>query len=104
MIRVVVAPEARDDLKQIWRYLAQEASVPIADRIREKLLASFTMLARNPGIGHKREDLTVLAVLFYRVYQYMVIYSYDSEALRILGVIHGKRDVATLMAGRFAGK
>jgi hypothetical protein len=34
----------------------------------------------------------------------MVIDSYDSEALRILGFIHGKRDVATLMAVRFAVK
>ena len=24
MIRVVVAPEARDDLRQIWRYLARK--------------------------------------------------------------------------------
>jgi plasmid stabilization system protein ParE len=64
VIRVVVAPEARDDLKQIWRYLAQEVGVPVADRIREKLLASFTMLARHPGIGHKREDPTALKVLF----------------------------------------
>jgi plasmid stabilization system protein ParE len=89
-------------LKQIWRYLAQEASVPLADRIREKLLASFATLGRHPRIGHKREDLTSLPVRFYSVYQYMIIYSYDSDTVRILSVIHGKRDLATLLAERFA--
>ena len=102
MIRVVIAPEAREDLKHIWRYLANEASLGTADRVREKVLATFDTLARHPGIGHKREDLTALAVRFYAVYQYLVIYSYDSEALRILSVIHGKRDVATLLEERFA--
>jgi plasmid stabilization system protein ParE len=102
VIRVVIAPEARDDLKHIWHYLANEVSLNLADRIREKLLAAFDTLARHSGIGHKREDLTSLPVRFYSVYQYLVIYSYDSETLQILSVIHGKRDVATLLAERFA--
>jgi len=102
MIRIVIAPVARDDLKHIWHYLANEVSLSLADRIREKLLATFDTLGRHPGIGHKREDLTSLPVRFYSVYQYLVIYSYDSETLRILSIIHGKRDVATLLTERFA--
>ena len=68
MIRVVIAPEAREDLKHIWRYLANEASLNLADRARERLLAKFDRLAQHPGIGHKREDLTSLPVRFYSVY------------------------------------
>jgi plasmid stabilization system protein ParE len=56
MIRVVIAPGAREDLKHIWRYLANEASLNIADQAREKVLATFDTLARHPGIGHERED------------------------------------------------
>ncbi len=104
MIRIEVAPQAREDLKRIWRYLANEASLDIADRVRGKVLATFETLARDPRIDHKREDLTSLKVNFYSFYQLMVIYSYDPETLRILGVIHGKRDVATLLAERFAEK
>ncbi len=52
-----------------------------------------------PGMGHKREDLTQRNVLFWRVRSYLVVYR-DSRPLRIVRVIHGKRDVRTLLDKR----
>jgi plasmid stabilization system protein ParE len=49
-----------------------------------------------PGMGHKRADLTPRDVLFWPVHSYLVIYC-ASKPLRIVRVIHGKRDVKRLL-------
>jgi len=67
---VVIAAEALDDLRGLWRDLANEVGMNLADRIREKLLAASDRVARHSGIGRKRRDLTSLAVRFYSVYRH----------------------------------
>jgi hypothetical protein len=39
-------------------------SLQAADRLIAEIFEAFESLARNPGIGHKREDLTKFPVLF----------------------------------------
>jgi plasmid stabilization system protein ParE len=70
----LVAPEAEDDLRKIWRYLLEEAGLTIADRIQGELVDAFESLADLPGKGHKRADLTNRDVLFFSVYQYLIVY------------------------------
>ena len=72
MKRYLVAPEAEDDLRQIWRYLLGQAGLAIANRIQDELMDAFEDLADLPGKGHRRSDLTSRDVLFFSVYQYMM--------------------------------
>lgn len=60
----LVAPEAEDDLQQIWRYLLGEAGLAVANRIQGELVDAFEGLADVPGKGHRRPDLTRRDVLF----------------------------------------
>ena len=94
-----VAPEAEDDLRQIWRYLLGEAGLAIANRIQSELVDAFDALAEVPGKGHKRSDLTNRDVLFFSVYQYMIVYR-PAELVEIAAVLHGKRDVERLLKNR----
>ena len=95
----LVAPEAEDDLRQIWRYLLGEAGLAIANRIQGELVDAFESLADVPGKGHKRPDLTDRDVLFFSVYQYMIVYR-RAELVEIVAVLHGKRDVKRLLKTR----
>jgi plasmid stabilization system protein ParE len=94
-----VAPEAEADLRQIWRHLFIEASLEVADRIQEELLAAFEELAEFPGKGHKRPDLTKRDVLFFTVYQYMIVYR-SASTIEVIAVLHGKRDVKRILMRR----
>jgi len=49
------------------------------------------------GMGHKRSDLTHRNVLFWRLHSYLIIYR-SSQPLRIVRIIHAKRDVKRLLA------
>ena len=99
MKRYFVAPEAEDDLRQIWRYLLGEAGLALANRIQGELVDAFEGLADVPGKGHKRPDLTSKDVLFVSVYQYMIVYR-RKELVEIVAVLHGKRDVKRLLKSR----
>jgi hypothetical protein len=54
------------DIEDLREFIAQD-SIDAANRIVAKLLEAFEGLARNPEMGHKREDLTKLPVVFWRV-------------------------------------
>jgi plasmid stabilization system protein ParE len=56
--RYVLAPQAALDLVQIWRYLKKESSVKIADRVEAAVRDQIVSLAKRPGMGHWRKDLT----------------------------------------------
>lgn len=97
----LVAPEAEDDLKQIWRYLLGEAGLAIANRIQSELVDAFEGLADVPGKGHKRSDLTSRNVFFFSVYQYMIVYR-QAAMVEIVAVLHGKRNVKRLLKTRLS--
>ena len=99
MKRYLVAPEAEDDLRQIWRYLLGEAGLAIADRIQSELVDAFEGLTDLPGKGHKRPGLTGRDVLFFSVYQYMIVYR-RAATVEIVAVLHGRRDVKRLLRSR----
>jgi antitoxin ParD1/3/4/toxin ParE1/3/4 len=69
------SPEAREDLWEIWHYVAIENdNVPAADRLWADIEKACAALARLPTLGHTRKDLTSDAdVLFYCVREYYLI-------------------------------
>lgn len=98
MSAFILSPEAEEDVWCIWSYLTQESSTELADRVESELFAAFERLARMPGIGHSRTDLTGRPVFFFAVYQYLIVYR-KSAPLEIAAVIHGKRDAERILKG-----
>jgi toxin ParE1/3/4 len=64
--RYVLAPEAAHDLVAIWRYIRREANLEAAERVEAVIREKIVFLARTPGAGHTREDLTDQQVKFFR--------------------------------------
>lgn len=95
----IVAPNAESDLQQIWRYLLDKAGPSVANRIQDELIEAFERIADAPGRSHTRTDLTNLNVLFFSVYQYMIVYK-RSKVVEIVAVLHGKRDVRRILKAR----
>lgn len=89
--------EARDDLLEIWAYIAG-GNLVAAERVEKDIYEACEMLAKNPGAGHKRAELTAESVLFWPVRgQYLVIYVRGTQPLRIVRILHGARDVSAEM-------
>ncbi len=101
MSRYVLGRDAERDLDDLWEYIAQD-SVDAADRLIAEIFEAFELLARNPGIGHKREDLTKFAVLFWPVGNYLIIYRTVGSLVEIVATVHGKRDIPAFLRQRNA--
>jgi plasmid stabilization system protein ParE len=71
--RYALGKDVAFDLDGIWEYIAHD-SVDAADRWIAKLFESFETIARAPGIGHARGDLTDFPVLFWPAGRYLIIY------------------------------
>jgi len=68
-----------------------------ARRVRLQIFDACQRIAKNPGIGHKREDLTDKPVLFWPVGSYLIIYNPTKKPVEIVRVLHGARNIPSLL-------
>lgn len=100
MSAYVLGSDAVLDLEDIWDYIASD-SIDAANCWIAKLLDAFEDIARMPGIGHRREDLTDYPVLFWPVGAYLIIYrARPGQRVEIVGVTQGSRDIPSFLRGR----
>jgi|SRR5208283_228737 len=99
-LRYILAPQAALDLVEIWRYIKEQTNVTIADRVESTIRERMAFLGGTPGAGHRRKDLTELAVKFFPVYSYLIVYRPDTKPIQIASIVHGRRDVEQILKGR----
>jgi plasmid stabilization system protein ParE len=95
----VLSIDAELDLDEIWAFIAQD-NIDAADRWIGKLFDAFESLARNPGMGHKREDLTSHPVLFWPIAASLILYRVQDERVEIVAVTQGSRDIPSFLRRR----
>jgi plasmid stabilization system protein ParE len=94
--RFELARRAVGDLEEIWEFVSED-SFTAADHLVEEFYNAFERLAGMPRMGHKREDLTQRDVLFWTLHSYLIIYT-DARPLRVVRIVHAKRDVKKLLS------
>lgn len=95
-------PEAAQDIKEIWQFIAED-NPTAATRFRQDLLEAMRKLTQFPHLGHKRPDLTTRPLRFLTVHNYMICYAPDEKPLPVVAIIHGRRSprlMAALLRGR----
>ena len=102
--RVVLRPEVPDDLHSIVIWLEQRSTV-IADRFLESALAAFDDLAAMPGKGSPKTFARsrVTGVRSWSVPgfpNHLIYYLTHPDAIVVLAVLHGARNVRAVLKGR----
>jgi toxin ParE1/3/4 len=93
----ILSPEAERDLDIIKSYLLQQAGVRRARYVMRELWAGIRLVAKNPEVGHVREDLTDDPVKFWSVFSYLIVYDPARKPVEIARVLHGKRDLEDIL-------
>lgn len=91
----IVKVRARLDLKSHWRYIARD-NLPAADRLLNAAEKTFKLIAGNPHIGSQHSFRKLVGIRSRAVRgfgNYLVFYQTQGEAVVILRVIHGMRDL-----------
>lgn len=94
-----VTEAAADDLKGIDDYLLVNDGVDAAERVSRALEEAFDLLAGQPMVGHRRRDLIARPYRFWSAMGFLIIYDADASPIRIVRVLHGRRDVTAVLGG-----
>jgi plasmid stabilization system protein ParE len=98
--RYALSPQAALDLVEIWHYIKNQSNLSLADRVESAIRERIVFLAKSPGVGHWRKDITHEAVRFYAVYSYLIIYRPDTKPLQVVAILHGHRDIGQILNER----
>jgi toxin ParE1/3/4 len=92
------SPEAVSDLDSIWHYTASTSgSLDVADRLVDTITNRFLLLARYPNVGLVRDNDLRPGLRSFNVGEYVIIYRVEGEDVLILRVLHGRRNIETLL-------
>jgi toxin ParE1/3/4 len=88
---------AKDDLAEIWTTIAQARDERTAERMTRKILAKCRSHAQFPETGRSREDI-LPGLRSFPVRPYVVFFRAEEETILVLRVLHGRRDVESIMS------
>jgi plasmid stabilization system protein ParE len=91
-----LTPSAKRDINEIWDYIARD-SIEAAARVLDALESAMIKLAKNPEVGHWREELADKRHRFLLVYSYLIVYRYKTKPLQIVRVLHAARDLQSIL-------
>ena len=91
-MRLVIARAAARDLADIVRYIRMD-NPRGAERVRAAILAAARGLTDFPGMGRPGQ-LPETRELPVGSTPYVIIYQADGEAVIVIAVFHGARDIA----------
>ena len=95
-----LSPEAEADLDEIWYYIAQRSgSLEMANRFVDSLTDRFSLLANNPYLGRRRDELRA-GLRSFPVGDYLIFYRVlDEETVLVVRVFEGSRHLESLIPG-----
>ncbi len=94
MLPILRSDQAEKDLEEILDYL-EEKSTSAAEKLQVSLEERFRLLSEIPKMGNPREDLAP-GLRSIVVGHYVVFYQETEQAVEIVRILHGKRDIATI--------
>jgi len=104
MSRILRSPLARNDLLDIWTYIANESSTAIADGFLARIYGALEVVAQAPYIGRERAEFpgNPRSVV---VRPYVIFYEPlpEGDGIAVWRVLHGARrfDDVVERPGRF---
>ena len=92
--------KARAGLFAIVAYVDENFGEDLTDRVLDRLLSTFRSLVEHPGLGHRREDLTLDdSIRFRSLGPTLVAYRRVGVDIEILFVERGERDWEAMLQG-----
>jgi toxin ParE1/3/4 len=92
-----LAPLARRDLGDIWRYYAHVATVEVADRLLREINEASRRLSENALRWRARDELRP-GLRSALVHPYAIFYRVDNGFVEIVRVLHGRRNLGAIFS------
>ena len=90
-MKVRISAKAKDDLRQIYRYLADKHP-SAAESLVTDIDLKLELLGRFPFMGRERLDLAV-GLRSVLVWSYVIFYTVDGPEIVVIRLIDGRMDI-----------
>ena len=101
--KVIIDPQAKLDLKEIFIYVAMNDSVQSADKLLDALEETCYKLEKFPERGHIPPELRQTGIKSYleiHYKPYRIIYEIEGSLVYIHSVIDGRRNIQEILGDR----
>jgi toxin ParE1/3/4 len=92
---VQFAPTALQDLRDIWRGLAEYGTLTVADAKIAMLQNKLMLLSQFPESGRRREEFPIGMRSFPAV-EFIIFYRVFDDYIQIVRVLNGRRDIESI--------
>ena len=102
--KVIIDPQAKLDLKEIFFYVAVNDSIQSANKLLDVLEETCSKLEKIPGRGHVPPELRTTGIKKYleiHYKPYRIIYEIEKTIIYIHCVIDGRRNIQEILSNRF---
>jgi toxin ParE1/3/4 len=102
--KVIIDPQAKLDLKEIFIYVAMNDSVQSANRLLDALEETCYKLEKFPEKGRIPPELRPTGIKSYLEIlhkPYRIIYEIEGNLIYIHSVIDGRRNIQEILSNRF---
>ncbi|HYV38828.1 MAG TPA: type II toxin-antitoxin system RelE/ParE family toxin [Gemmataceae bacterium] len=90
-----ITDQAHKDMNELWDYLAPR-NLASAEKLLDDILDKARLHAQFPLMGRSRQELAANLRSFV-VRPYVIFYRPVDDTIDVLRVLHGSRDIDTLM-------
>lgn len=91
---VEISDTAKDDLRNIWEYVAQY-NPESANKLIKDITKKFSLLRDYPLMG-KTQDALLINLRSFAFKDYLIFYQPIDGGVEILRVLHGSRDIESI--------
>jgi toxin ParE1/3/4 len=93
--RVLFTARAREDLLDIWLYVAKHNSEAVADRITDRITQSCRVLKDHPQLGRARPEIHLEARSIV-IERWLALYRATEYSVQIVRMLDGGRDLSAI--------
>lgn len=93
---------AIDDLDEIYTYISKD-SMKAAERVQAEILRSCALLGDHPWLGKRFEGIVSREVRIKPVAKfpnYEIVYLPETRPLQIVAIVHGRRNISSVLGRR----
>jgi toxin ParE1/3/4 len=91
-VQIRLGESAKQDLRDIWRGLAEYSGLAFADSTLANIESKFRLLAQFPSSGRMRAELFA-GLRSYPAGDFAIFYRIVETTVEVVRVLHGRRDI-----------
>ena len=101
--KVLIDPQAKKDLREIFKFIAANDSIASAEKLLEKIENTCFKLEKFPERGHIPQELRQTGIKRYleiHVKPYRIIYEFEKNQIYIHTILDGRRNIQEILSER----